>query len=252
MKLTVSTAARETLSREPQSKSSSRPCAHAQWRKMARRGRCTRGSGAACEKAEVCVRGARWRRGRAAGGGRRVGGPGAPAVERAELRRGRGAHAAPRRAGPGGLVARLPLRRRGGPRAADVRAAAARAADGGRAGEQRAGKPPAATVAGSVIWPIGCARAGWLIERVCCERAGSAHQRVRSCPARFPRSFPLISHACPTGARSVLCSHLLSHLSSFRIFFVLLHLICGTDRPPPRLNRLKVLTNLVLTNSVER
>ena len=176
MKLTVSTAAPETLSREPQSKSSSRPCAHAQWRKMARRGRCTRGSGAACEKAEVCVRGARWRRGRAAGGGRRVGGPGAPAVERAELRRGRGAHAAPRRAGPGGLVARLPLRRRGGPRAADVRAAAARAADGGRAGEQRAGKPPAATVA---------RRLSDLADRVC---AGGVADRDRVLRAGGKRS----------------------------------------------------------------
>ena len=176
MKLTVSTAARETLSREPQSKSSSRPCAHAQWRKMARRGRCTRGSGAACEKAEVCVRGARWRRGRAAGGGRRAGGPGAPAVGPSTPRDCRSCDHGPRpqrkerqRRGDDALAARLRLP------LADGRLRAARGLHGA---QQLGAHLPRPSHAGSVIWSIGCARAGWLLETGCYGRAGSAHQRV--------------------------------------------------------------------------
>ena len=62
------------------------------------------------------------------------------------------------------------------------------------------------------------------------------------CQAHF-RSFP-------TGVASRQWAHTTSPF--FRISFLLLHLICGTDQATRRLNRLRVLPNLVLTNSVER
>ena len=95
--------------------------------------------------------------------------------------------------------------------------------------------------AGGVADREGVLRAGGKRSPACDHARLVSHARFRSFPTRVrlapDRSFVRIFFRI---------------FLRFCIFFVLLHLICGDGQATRRLNRLKVLTNLVLTNSVER